>query len=125
MGNSRRHKKQERRVETSVAAVRHERLERLIREELNSLFDTEMQNPIFENLRITRVELARDGSRARLWYGQRRAALSDAAAPFDTRTAAALARATGFLRARLCEALDLKRVPDLRFASDPAFYAEL
>ena len=31
-----------------------------------------------------------------------------------------LERASGFLRSRLCEALPLKRIPELRFRCDPA-----
>jgi ribosome-binding factor A len=97
-------------------------LESLIREELNSIFDSEMQNPILYEIRVTRVELTRDGSRARLWYAcDGTSALRDVPRAAQNR---ALERASGFLRRRLNDALDLKRVPELRFCSDPAAYAQ-
>jgi ribosome-binding factor A len=117
MGKSDRTRAPRERAETRVHSIRHERLESLIREEINSIFESEMQNPVFDGIRITRVELTRDGSRARLWYA---VDPSHAREPKD----AALARASGFLRTRLNDALDLKRVPELRFCSDPTAYSE-
>jgi ribosome-binding factor A len=105
-------------------SIRHERLESLLREELNFILGSEMRDPVFENLRITRVELARDGSRARLWYGRNRTEAVDDAVPCRTE-GAALARAAGFLRRRLNDALELKRLPDLCFCRDPAVYSDL
>ena len=122
MGKSQRTRSGLGRREERVHSIRHERLESLIREELNSIFDSEMQNPILYEVRVTRVELARDGSRARLWYASgRTSSLHDVARAEQGR---ALARASGFLRMRLNDALDLKRVPELRFCSDPAAHAE-
>ena len=118
MGKSQRTRSGHDRREERVHSIRHERLESLIREELNSIFDSEMQNPILYEIRVTRVELTRDGSRARLWY-----ACDGTSAPRDAQSRA-LARASGFLRMRLNDALDLKRVPELRFCSDPAAYSD-
>jgi len=96
------------------AGMRGVRLEELIREELNSILETEIADPRLENVRITLVELSRDGARARAWY---------AGAMFDRtsldRQRAAFESALGFLRARLCEALPLKRSPQLTFRWDP------
>lgn len=91
--------------------VRSRRLEELIREEINSLLDGELQDPELEGVSITLVELARDGSRARLWF---RCASSG-----DDGAERALERAAGYLRVRLCESLELKRVPELRVRRDP------
>jgi ribosome-binding factor A len=123
MGTSQRNQRQQKRAEARNHGVRHERLEWLICEEINSIFESELENPLFENLRVTRVELARDGSRARLWW--RLQATSDGVAADNLhQIAGALERAAGFVRVRLCEALELKRVPELRFRNDPAAYTE-
>lgn len=59
---------------------------------------------------ITLVELAGDGSCARLWF----------TAESDEHTVRALERAAGFFRSHLAESLALKRTPELRFRRDPA-----
>jgi ribosome-binding factor A len=87
---------------------RSARLEELIREEINSVLEGEINDPRLDGTRVLAVELARDGSCARLWF--------DARAESAER---ALAGASGFLRSRLCDALELKRVPELRFRRDP------
>jgi ribosome-binding factor A len=97
---------------------RGQRLEELFREELNSILDTEINDPRLEGIRITSVELSRDGARARIWF-QVSTDRGEIAAAEVTR---ALERATGFLRGRLCDALPLKRTPELRFAVDPGAY---
>jgi ribosome-binding factor A len=109
----------ERRSRDSFArdtGFRGQRLEGLFREELNSLLNNEVSDPRLDSARVSRVELTRDGSRARIWFvttnrGERLSA--------DT-IQAAFERASGFLRSRLCEALPLKRIPELRFRHDPA-----
>jgi len=100
---------------TRDAAVRGLRIEELFREELNSLLNDEINDPALEGTRVTMVELSRDGSSARIWF-----ALLDERKTFDAAAAqAAFARASGFLRSRLCDALALKRMPELRFRYDP------
>lgn len=97
------------------AAVRGSRLEELFREELNSLLNNEINDPALESARVTWVELSHDGSRTRIWF-----ALRDQAEMFDVADVqTAFARASGFLRSRLCDALGLKRMPELRFRYDP------
>ena len=99
------------------AGIRLIRLEALMREELSFLFDSEINDGCLDGVRITRVELSGDGSRAKVWF--------DPGAPEVERTEidAALARASGFIRSRLCEALPLKRSPELCFRCDPAAIA--
>jgi ribosome-binding factor A len=97
------------------AGFRGMRLEGLIREELNSLLESEVTDPRLEDVRASRVELTRDGSRARVWFVTTQTE-ARALAGID----AAFVRASGFLRSRLCEALPLKRSPELRFRHDPA-----
>jgi ribosome-binding factor A len=94
------------------AGVRSQRLEELFREELNSVLDIEVNDPGLEGVRVTRVELSADGSRARAWF---------AVDTLDANPArAALEHAARFLRSRLCDAVPLKRIPDLTFRHDPA-----
>jgi ribosome-binding factor A len=94
------------------AGLRSQRLEELFREELNSVLDVEVSDPALDGVRFTRVELSGDGSRARAWF---------AVAALDANPArAALEHAGRFLRSRLCDALPVKRIPDLTFRHDPA-----
>ncbi len=86
------------------------RLQALIEQEVNFLLRSEVSNPRLQGVAITFVELAADGSCARLWF----------AAETDTNEQEALERAAGFLRHHLAESLGLKRTPELRFRRDPA-----
>jgi len=97
------------------AGLRALRLEQLFREELNSILDGELFDPRFDCVRVTQVELSRDGSRARVWYSM--------PSHDDQKLRAAqtaLAHAASFFRSRLCDALPLKRSPELTFRHDPA-----
>ena len=102
------------------AGIRALRLEHLFREELNSILEGELGDERFEGVRVTLVELSRDGSRARIWYRIQDGSDADRV----TRTQAALARVTRFLRTRLADALPLKRSPELSFRHDPAAWAD-
>lgn len=90
--------------------IRTARLQELIKEEVNALLRDEIRDPRLEGVEITVVELAGDGSCARLWF--------TANNERDRRDACE--RVAGFLRVRLAESLGLKRTPDLRFRRDPA-----
>lgn len=113
MGN--RHR-QARRGTDPGAGIRALRLELLFREELRSILEDELFDARFQGVRITLVELSRDGSRARVWYCMKHD--NDPARVEETR--AAFSRAAGYLRTRLCDALPLKRAPELSFRRDPA-----
>jgi ribosome-binding factor A len=102
------------------SGYRGQRLEELFREELNSLLEGEVNDPRLQELHITHVELSRDGSSARAWF-----VIDERASAVDTDDIIfALNRAAGFLRGRLCDALPLKRIPELRFRHDPAAAAD-
>ncbi|MFO0659081.1 MAG: ribosome-binding factor A [Polyangiaceae bacterium] len=88
---------------------RIDRLEHVIRDELASILRDEASNPRLDPVRIRRVELSVDYRNARVWF-----AAPDPIRPIEI----ALEQATPFLRARLAELLDLKRVPNLRFLLD-------
>jgi ribosome-binding factor A len=99
----------------SGAGLRSLRLEQLFREELISILDSDVNDERLADVRVTRVELSRDGSRARVGFTTRS---REHGSSVET-TELALLRATGFLRRRLCEALPLKRTPELRFRYEP------
>jgi ribosome-binding factor A len=96
-----------------AGAVRSQRLEELLREELESILSDEVSDPRLDGVSVTLVELSADGSRARVWFG------CASGADDARRVERVLERASGFLRTRLCEALPLKRMPELRFRYDP------
>jgi len=107
------------------AGVRHPRLEELFREELNSILDFEITDPRLDGTRISMVELSRDGSRARVWVSVHAEAIVNASfAQSALVLELAFERAAGFFRQRLCEALPLKRMPDLSFRLEPTAAAE-
>ena len=107
-------REQERRSRNRSAEVgegfRTVRLQELIREEVNLMFENEIRDARLDGVFITFVELAADGSCARLWYS----------APDGRDRDSVLDRAGGFVRTRLAEALGLKRTPELRFRCDDA-----
>jgi ribosome-binding factor A len=64
------------------------------------------------------VSLSPDGARARLFY-----VMNDTSTEASSRELeASLRRATGFFRRELCEALSLKRTPELCFSPDVAAF---
>jgi len=99
------------------AGLRALRLELLFREELNSILEGELADERFNGAHVTLVEMSRDGSRARIWYAM--TSSHDAASVNHTKLA--FEHATRFFRARLCDALPLKRMPELSFRYDPAY----
>jgi ribosome-binding factor A len=90
------------------AGHRHGRLEVSIREELSSILRDDVTDPELEGVSLSAVVLSADYRSARVHFlvprGRPRSAVERA-----------FARAAPFLRARLAEAVELKRTPDLRF----------
>jgi ribosome-binding factor A len=90
------------------AAHRHQRVEHSILEELRAILRDDVTDPELEGVRLTALVLAPDSKSARVHFavprGRPRSAVERA-----------FTRATSFLRARLTEAVELKRTPDLRF----------
>jgi ribosome-binding factor A len=109
MGKRERYRIRDRERDVSEGS-RSERLQELIREELNFVLRNEVRDPRLEGVEVTMAQLARDGSCARLWF----------TAADDSDRTEALERAAGFLRNQLAESLALKRTPELRFRRDPA-----
>ncbi|MFO0669570.1 MAG: 30S ribosome-binding factor RbfA [Polyangiaceae bacterium] len=92
------------------------RLEELITEELRGLLRDDVTDPALDGVWITGLVLSADYKHARVHFGF--ASTLEAARERRTNVERALARATPFLRARLAEAIDMKRVPELRFVFD-------
>ena len=105
----------------SSAGYRHARLEQLLLEELRALLRDEASDPALERVRLMALKLSVDYRHAKVHFAlidsdSARRGPDEAA----ERVAAgrALARATPFFRARLADAIELKRLPDLRFVPD-------
>jgi len=112
MGKTRReqHRTREHERDDGGDGARTVRLQELIREEVNLILRNEVRDPRLDSVVITMVELAGDGSCARLWF----------TADGDDDRRAACEHIAGFLRTQLAESLGLKRTPELRFRRDPA-----
>jgi ribosome-binding factor A len=105
-----------------AAGHRHERLSRILREEISAVVRDELADPRLDGVRITMVELSVDYKNARIGII---GADANAPRPERDRLERLLERATPFVRARLADAVDLKAVPALRFAWDGYAAAEV
>jgi ribosome-binding factor A len=105
------------RRERQPAGIRSLRIEELFRQEIRSLLDGELADPRLDGVQVTRVELSPDGARACVWYTTMNS--DHSCDSIDS----AFARASGYIRSRLCDALSLKRTPELGFRRDPAALA--
>jgi ribosome-binding factor A len=95
------------------AGHRHLRVQRLVLEELQALLRDDISDPDLAEVKVAAVVLSVDYRHARVHF------VLSARAHADPRLAQrALERATPFFRARLAEAIEMKRVPDLRFVFD-------
>ncbi len=94
------------------AGHRHLRVQSLVLEELRALLRDDVSDPDLDNVRIVAVVLSVDYRHARVHF-----VLSGPMAE-PRAVHRALERATPFLRARLAEAVEMKRVPELRFVFD-------
>ena len=92
---------------------RPHRLELILLEQLQSLLRDEASDPALGGLHLVSLRLSIDGGHARVAYAVE-APLGDSAR-IERSSRAALGRATGFLRARLADLLDMKRLPTLSF----------
>lgn len=100
------------RARSKAEPFRHERVERAILEELRGLLQAEVSNPALGGAWIIDVQLSGDGKNARATYAVRSGGDE---AQVRRATKEAFSRASGFLRARIAESLNLKRTPQLSF----------
>jgi len=94
------------------AGHRQARLEHILLDELQSLID-EARDPSLEGIKILSVHLSPDGGHARVAYAV--IALLSREQEAGRASKDGLVRATGFLRARMAQQLDLKKLPKLTF----------
>ena len=91
------------------AGHRHLRVQSLVLEELRALLRDDVSDPALANVRVVAVVLSVDYRNAKVHFVLSGA--PDMRRPVEQ----ALGRATAFLRARLADAIEMKRVPELRF----------
>lgn len=99
---------------------RTERVAEELRGELARLLREELADPRVGLVTLTRVDVSPDLGSARIGWSRLAPATGPAEEAELERTAEGLARAAGFLRRRLAEALPLRRVPELHFRHDPS-----
>jgi len=97
------------------AAVGHrrQRIETLLLQELETVLRDESADPLLRAVRPVAVALSVDGRHARMAFVVLTSLSDERRARREA--SSGLERASGFLRARLAGALELKRVPDLSF----------
>ena len=95
---------------------RTERIGEQIRAELARLLHEEATDPRIGLVTLTQVDVSPDLSNARVYWSVMKSEDSNDLAA----TEAGLVSASGFLRHRLAQRLDLKKVPELRFRFDSA-----
>jgi ribosome-binding factor A len=98
------------------AGHRHLRVQGLVLEELRALLRDDVHDPALEAVGVAAVVLSVDYRHARVHFVVR--GRGELEAPPVRAIERALERATPFLRARLADAIEMKRVPDLRFVFD-------
>ncbi len=94
------------------AGHRHLRVQSVLLEELRALLRDDVSDPVLESARIAAVVLSVDYRHARVHFVLRGSTVE------PRLVQRALERATPFLRARIAEAVEMKRVPELRFVFD-------
>ena len=99
------------------AGQRHGRLERLILDELRALLREDVADPGLQGARITSLVLSVDYRHARVHFALQGGGSVNVERE-RVHAERAFERATPFLRAQLADAIDIKRVPDLRFVFD-------
>lgn len=98
---------------THALSHRQVRLEHILHEELQALLTDEAREPSLGGLVVLAVHLSPDGGHARVAYAVSGALGQEQEVSKASR--AGLERATGFLRARLAQQLELKKLPRLSF----------
>lgn len=91
---------------------RMQRVSELIRRELATVIDREMDDPRVRFVSVTKVDVSKDLRTAKVYVTQIDAA---AGATLDM---GSLQKASGFLRKRLADTLTLKSIPALTFIYD-------
>ena len=96
-----------------AAGHRTARLEHILIDELQSLITDEATDPALDGIKVLAVHLAPDGGHARVAYAVVAALNREQEVARSTK--AGLQRAAPFLRARMADHLQLKKLPKLSF----------
>ena len=96
-----------------AAGHRQARLEHILIAELQSLITDEATDPSLEGIKVLAVHLSPDGGHARVAYAV--IALLSRESEVGQLSKSGLSRATPFLRARMAQHLQLKKLPRLTF----------
>ncbi len=99
------------RREEGAIGYRHQRLTDVFGEELRGIFLHEVQDPRLAEVTVSAVELSVDYRNVRVHVAVRSKSTK-------REVEASLERSTAFIRRRLGEAIDMKRIPDIRFVVD-------
>lgn len=99
--------------------ARVERLAQEFQQEIAMIIQRELKDPHTEFVTITRVELARDGRHAKVFYSCLGKAGDQQAAQ------ASLDRSRGFIYGLLKKRFRLKALPELMFKFDPSIQAQI
>jgi ribosome-binding factor A len=91
---------------------RHQRLGHQVQRVLAELLQFEVKDPRVRNVSLTSVDLSRDLSVARVYFGL----VEPEADPAEALEG--LERAAGFLRGKLGKAIKARHIPELRFVHD-------
>lgn len=120
---SRRHRSQFAKSDTSTLSSggipeeasghRQARLEHILLNELQSLITDEATDPSLDGIKLLALQLSPDAGHARIAYAV--AAVLSRERQVGRTSSEGLARATGFLRARVAQHLQLKKLPRLTF----------
>lgn len=110
------------RPEDESSGFRLIRLQELILEELRGLLRDDITDPALHGVWLNALVLSVDYRHARAHYALR--AAEEEARRRRPEIERAFVRATPFLRARLAEAVETRRIPDLRFVFDAAVTEE-
>ena len=88
-----------------------ERYNNSFMEELNIILGTETKNPILKQVVVNAVKITNDLSFAKVYF----TVLDDTK---KIETLKALKQASGFIRSKLCERIDIRHMPELDFIYD-------
>lgn len=91
---------------------RKERLDELLRRELETIISYEMDDPRLENITVTEVDVARDLQMVRVYVGLLEGSQG------ERNVLEGLERARGYIRNQIAGRVQLRRLPDLVFRID-------
>ncbi len=99
-------------------AIRIQRIQSMMKDELNLLVNRELKDPRIPTISITSVELTRDAKQATVYVSVISMNSTSKDPELMTDTLHALEKAKGYLRKQISVIMQLRFVPDLLFKED-------